>query len=85
MGYYQPLESHPNFKVPGIPTGSSVEDAVRFTIEYVARLMSPLKLPGESVDRECHDVADEIRGHLPKILKTLAELDGELSYHEAES
>ncbi len=83
------LNQHPNFKLPLSPKIQSgffkgenlVDDSARelmsqvidFTCEYLAGLVSPSQVENETEERECTDVAEQIRESKRTILKALME------------
>ncbi len=68
-----PLNKHPNFSPPPSPPldRREIRDIVNYTLNYVAELLSPPKVDDEDEDRECNDVADEVRNCAQDILEIL--------------
>ena len=85
FGHKSPLSSHPNFRAPEPPpiNERQVRDIVNYTLKYVAELISPPKVNDEDEDRECNDVADEVKGVTDDILERLnINLDKPLPFDE---
>lgn len=80
-----PLSGHPNFFPPTLPpiNEREIRDIVNYTLKYVAELISPPKINDEDEDRECNDVASEIRSVTDDILEKLnIKLDKPLPFDE---
>lgn len=71
MGKAQSLSSHPNFQPPPPPSQETIEEIVRYTLEYAARLISPPKVDGEDEEIECDDVAAELRNSVQDIIDSM--------------
>jgi hypothetical protein len=69
---FERLKAHPNFEYPKRPEGRTTEEVVAFTVEAVARLLSPPKIEGEDDSFACTDLAETVRTRLgPEILMLL--------------
>ena len=65
------LDSHPNFEIADIPDGLSIGEVVAYTLNYAANLVSPPMVPDETENRECVDVARQIRESAGVVLHLL--------------
>jgi hypothetical protein len=69
---HRSLRLHPNFVMPEAPKSPTVEQAVKFAIEAIARYVSPPKIEGEDEEFACIDVATAIREQLgPELLEAI--------------
>jgi hypothetical protein len=66
-----PLKGHPNFQPPTPPKVFTVQEIVKFTLDYAANLVSPPKVDGEDEERPCNKVADELRDAVADVMEAL--------------